>query len=132
MTKLPPDTPATTSLPHTSPNRTARFRPLAIVLVLGCGIALLAFAAPARAGEKNAPLGMKRLSADAPVALRADEKKEEKKEEAEDGKEKKKVPAPELEGGIAWLNTGGPLTLKKDLKGKVVILDFWTLCCINC
>ncbi|MBY0459755.1 MAG: redoxin domain-containing protein, partial [Gemmataceae bacterium] len=32
----------------------------------------------------------------------------------------------------AWLNTAGPVSLKKDLKGKVVILDFWTLCCINC
>src|SRR5207248_3907496 len=39
--------------------------------------------------------------------------------------------APELDGGVAWLNTGKPLTLK-ELKGKVVLLDFWTLCCINC
>lgn len=41
------------------------------------------------------------------------------------------LPAPELEGGVAWLNTGKPLTLK-DLRGKVVLLDFWTFCCINC
>ena len=40
--------------------------------------------------------------------------------------------APELSGGVAWLNTAGPISLKQDLKGKVVILDFWTLCCINC
>lgn len=39
--------------------------------------------------------------------------------------------APELEGGVAWLNTAGPLKLK-DLKGKIVLLDFWTFCCINC
>jgi thiol-disulfide isomerase/thioredoxin len=39
--------------------------------------------------------------------------------------------APELEGGVAWLNTAGPLRLK-DLRGKIVLLDFWTLCCINC
>ncbi len=39
--------------------------------------------------------------------------------------------APELEGGVAWLNTAGPIRLK-DLRGKVVLLDFWTLCCINC
>ncbi len=39
--------------------------------------------------------------------------------------------APDLDGGIAWINTAKPLTLK-DLKGKIVVLDFWTLCCINC
>jgi thiol-disulfide isomerase/thioredoxin/sugar lactone lactonase YvrE len=40
-------------------------------------------------------------------------------------------PAPELDGGVAWFNTAGPLKLK-DLRGKIVVLDFWTLCCINC
>jgi thiol-disulfide isomerase/thioredoxin len=44
---------------------------------------------------------------------------------------RKRVPAPELDGGVAWLNTAGPIRLK-DLRGKVVVLDFWTLCCINC
>jgi thiol-disulfide isomerase/thioredoxin len=44
---------------------------------------------------------------------------------------RRRVPAPELEGGVAWLNTAGPLRLK-DLRGKIVLLDFWTLCCINC
>jgi thiol-disulfide isomerase/thioredoxin len=39
--------------------------------------------------------------------------------------------APELEGGVAWLNTAAPLRLS-DLRGKFVLLDFWTLCCINC
>jgi YVTN family beta-propeller protein len=39
--------------------------------------------------------------------------------------------APDLDGGVAWLNTSGPLKMS-DLKGKVVLLDFWTLCCINC
>ncbi len=41
------------------------------------------------------------------------------------------LPAPDLTGGIAWLNTAKPLALP-DLKGRVVLLDFWTLCCINC
>ncbi len=39
--------------------------------------------------------------------------------------------APELDGGVEWLNTAGPIRLK-DLRGKVVLLDFWTYCCINC
>lgn len=39
--------------------------------------------------------------------------------------------APDLVGGVAWLNTAKPLSMK-DLRGKIVVLDFWTLCCINC
>ncbi|WKZ17302.1 MAG: thioredoxin-like domain-containing protein [Candidatus Jettenia caeni] len=45
--------------------------------------------------------------------------------------QRKKIPAPELTGGTAWLNVARPLTLA-DVKGKVVLLDFWTYCCINC
>ena len=41
------------------------------------------------------------------------------------------VPAGILDGGTEWLNTSQPIDLK-DLKGKIVILDFWTYCCINC
>src|SRR5205823_2972465 len=40
-------------------------------------------------------------------------------------------PAPPLDGGVAWLNTAGPIKIN-DLKGKVIVLDFWTFCCINC
>lgn len=39
--------------------------------------------------------------------------------------------APELEGGTLWLNTDKPIDLK-NLRGKFVVLDFWTYCCINC
>ncbi|MFF1606147.1 NHL domain-containing thioredoxin family protein [Amycolatopsis sp. NPDC058278] len=39
--------------------------------------------------------------------------------------------APELRGDV-WLNTGGrPITLA-ELRGRVVLLDFWTSGCINC
>ncbi len=43
------------------------------------------------------------------------------------------VPVPEgiLDGGTEWLNTSHPISLK-ELRGKIVILDFWTYCCINC
>jgi thiol-disulfide isomerase/thioredoxin len=37
---------------------------------------------------------------------------------------------PEIQGIDAWINSK-PLTLKK-LKGKVVLIDFWTYTCINC
>ncbi|MCC7087454.1 MAG: redoxin domain-containing protein [Pirellulales bacterium] len=43
----------------------------------------------------------------------------------------RRVPAPALEGGVEWINAAGPIDLK-DLRGKFVLLDFWTYCCINC
>ena len=42
-----------------------------------------------------------------------------------------RIRAPELTGDRGWLNTSKPLSLAA-LKGKVVLLDFWTYGCINC
>jgi thiol-disulfide isomerase/thioredoxin len=44
--------------------------------------------------------------------------------------EREPIHAPEL-SGAAWLNTERPLKLE-DLRGKLILLDFWTYCCINC
>jgi hypothetical protein len=41
------------------------------------------------------------------------------------------VPAPDLDGGLAWFNTDHPLSMR-ELRGSVVVLDFWTYCCIIC
>ena len=35
-----------------------------------------------------------------------------------------------LKGGVDWINSG-PISLS-ELHGKIVLLDFWTYCCINC
>ncbi|MFS4106298.1 NHL domain-containing thioredoxin family protein [Streptomyces sp. PD-S100-1] len=43
-----------------------------------------------------------------------------------------RVRAPELTGKGGWLNTGGNQYTLADLRGRIVILDFWTFCCINC
>ncbi len=45
--------------------------------------------------------------------------------------ERTRVRAPELRGAGGWLNTPEPLSLAA-LRGKVVLLDFWTFCCANC
>lgn len=39
---------------------------------------------------------------------------------------------PEFPEGLEWLNTEAPISVYKDLCGKVVVLDFFTYCCINC
>ena len=42
-----------------------------------------------------------------------------------------RVPDGILDGGTGWLNTAAPISMK-DLRGKIVLFDFWTYCCINC
>ena len=44
---------------------------------------------------------------------------------------KGQVYAPEFPSQKEWLNTKSPIRLEQ-LKGKIVLLDFWTYCCINC
>ena len=42
------------------------------------------------------------------------------------------VKAPELDACLGWLNTDRPLHIHQELRGQVVVLDFWTYCCVNC
>jgi thiol-disulfide isomerase/thioredoxin len=42
-----------------------------------------------------------------------------------------RVRAPELRGR-RWLNTGGRELTLAELRGRIVLLDFWTFCCVNC
>src|SRR5262245_22771517 len=102
-----------------SPSRTARasarlWLVLAVVVPLLAGLSLYGAALLRDAAANGA-------------GARADEREK----EAGPGEAGRRLKAPELAGGVAWLNTAGPLTLK-DLRGKIVVLDFWTLCCINC
>ncbi|KAM6951364.1 NHL repeat-containing protein 2 [Aplochiton taeniatus] len=46
--------------------------------------------------------------------------------------EKGDLKIPDFEKDLEWLNTEGPLSLNNELGGKVVVLDFFTYCCINC
>ncbi|MFB7242406.1 alkyl hydroperoxide reductase [Streptomyces populi] len=43
-----------------------------------------------------------------------------------------RVRAPRLVGKGGWLNTGGKELTLAELRGKCVVVDFWTFCCINC
>ncbi|XP_007574345.1 NHL repeat-containing protein 2 [Poecilia formosa] len=46
--------------------------------------------------------------------------------------EREDLKIPDFQTGLEWLNTTEPLSLSKELAGKVVLLDFFTYCCINC
>jgi thiol-disulfide isomerase/thioredoxin len=43
----------------------------------------------------------------------------------------RRVPVHDFPKDMEWLNTSGPLRMS-DLRGKFVLFDFWTYCCINC
>ncbi|HEV3344102.1 MAG TPA: thioredoxin-like domain-containing protein [Pirellulales bacterium] len=72
-------------------------------------------------------------AADKPARKQTAQKAETREQEAmpEGFPYQHRIPCPELAGGVGWLNTAGPLELK-DLRGKFVLMDFWTFCCINC
>lgn len=42
-----------------------------------------------------------------------------------------KLRAQEFPTNHTWFNSA-PISLERDLKGKITLIDFWTYCCINC
>lgn len=103
------------------------FPALLVAAVLTAAVALPACAEQPAAGQR----AQVEAQAAKEEAVRAFEAANVARKEAEAEAQNQAIKAPELTGGVAWLNTAKPLTMK-DLKGKIVILDFWTLCCINC
>ena len=43
-----------------------------------------------------------------------------------------RVRAPELHGSGGWIGTGGRDLRLADFRGRILVLDFWTFCCVNC
>lgn len=50
---------------------------------------------------------------------------------SDDDQQQGPIAAPSLDGAADWLNVAAPIALTQ-LRGKVVLLDFWTYGCINC
>jgi DNA-binding beta-propeller fold protein YncE len=50
---------------------------------------------------------------------------------SDDEQQQGPIAAPGLDGASEWLNVAAPISLAQ-LRGKVVLLDFWTYGCINC
>jgi thiol-disulfide isomerase/thioredoxin len=71
------------------------------------------------------------FSAHVVVAQSSDDAKTEQKGVEVSIPDRGRVRAPELGKNRGWLNTERPLSLAA-LRGKVVLLDFWTYGCINC
>ena len=106
--------------------------PLAAGILLGlllvCGPASLL--APQSAGAAE-PAKSKKLRGVADALAQAGGAADDDADTPAGNPFKSRRKAPTLEGGKAWINTGGPIELKQ-LRGKFVLLDFWTYCCINC
>src|SRR3989441_10827693 len=95
-----------------SPGHTVKH--LVALFVSLCSLWLIVFLSPASSGQHTKASALhSREGLEMPVQERA------------------RVRAPELSGGRGWLNPDKPLSLSA-LKGKVVLLDFWTYGCINC
>jgi len=98
------------------------------LLVAGAGAGVLGCAgeaAIARRAEAQQPLVPKREAPSAPASP------EGAVELVELPPVEKRAKVPGFDGATAWLNVDHALSLD-ELAGRVVVVDFWTSCCINC
>jgi thiol-disulfide isomerase/thioredoxin/sugar lactone lactonase YvrE len=114
------------------------YRPMQRRILIAVLVPLAGLAAPYGASrwlshERRSMAAEKRMRADSivPVEDEVPTYRLVTANRAEKAQEDPRAPAPELDGGVAWLNTASPIHLR-DLRGKIVLLDFWTFCCINC
>src|SRR5262245_42239654 len=114
MTLVPPESP-----PAAKPASPSRLWLLLLPAALLVGIMVIYLAG----SNLSAGAGGRALQPAPTLAVAEEEKAE---AAAENAALAQVVRAPELTGGVDWLNTAKPITMKQ-LRGKIVLLDFWTL-----
>ena len=97
----------------------------------GCGVPAAAEPDTPAAPNSNADRAANAASPPAPARSEPPKPELAVEDPADPSPFRIRVKAPSLDGGQGWINTAGPLRTE-DLRGKFVILDFWTYCCINC
>lgn len=129
-------------------NRPGRLSLVLLALVIALGLSASNLGAPKLQAAEEPETGAEANSQKPPTATRGSEagevpnpegekpagekvKQNAEKPPATEHPFPRRMEAPPLDGAVAWINTAGPIDLE-DLRGKFVVLDFWTYCCINC
>jgi len=115
----------TVNFPRTLPSRNSH---CSRFLVMSLAVALLTMGSAHIVRAQSEKSGKSGKSGKATGAKPKSPKKDDVKKLPENPfPDRPKVPSGIFDGGKAWLNASGPISVK-DLKGKIVIVDFWTYC----